>query len=101
MSEKQFSGKVKYVATKDECWTNGKMKWWITKIHDEFKDRSEIRTIIGNLSSIKKDDDKIIVEDSNTSLTLNFPIQIWITYMASSKSSTLVYVTLQTSAITT
>jgi hypothetical protein len=29
----------------------------------EFKYRSEIRKIIGNLSSIKRDDDKVIVKD--------------------------------------
>jgi hypothetical protein len=33
------------------------------KGNDEFKDRSEIKTIIGKKSSINKDGDKIIVED--------------------------------------
>jgi hypothetical protein len=32
----------------------------------EFKYKSEIRRIIGNLSSIKRDDDKVIVKDGRS-----------------------------------
>ncbi len=55
------------VAIEDECWADGTKKWWISKIHDEFKYISEIKTIIGNLSTIKKDDDKVIIEDGRSS----------------------------------
>jgi hypothetical protein len=44
-----------------------KWKKKFTRIHDEFKDRSEIKIIIENLSSIKRDDERFIVEDGRSS----------------------------------
>jgi hypothetical protein len=66
LSEKESNGKVKGVAIEDDCWANGKKKCWIIRIHDEFKYKSEIKTIIRNLSVIKRDDDKVIVEDGES-----------------------------------
>jgi hypothetical protein len=66
LSKKKSSGKMKCVATKNHYWSNGKRKWWITKICDEFKYINEIRTIIGDLSSIKRNYDKVIVENGRS-----------------------------------
>jgi hypothetical protein len=43
-----------------------KWKKKIIRIHNEFKDRSEIKIITRNLSSIKRDDEKVIVEDGRS-----------------------------------
>jgi hypothetical protein len=40
---------------------------WIKKVMIiKICNRSEIRTITGNLSSVKRDDDKVIVEDGKS-----------------------------------
>jgi hypothetical protein len=52
---------------KNHYWSNGERKWWITIICDEFKDRNEIRTIIRDLSLIKRNYDKVIIENGRSS----------------------------------
>ncbi len=54
----------KCIATKDHCWINGKKNG---EIRDKFKDGSEIRTITKYLSSIKKNNDKIIIKNGRSS----------------------------------
>jgi hypothetical protein len=56
-----------FIAIEDQHWTNGERWCGIIRVYDGFKDRSEIGTIIKNLSLIKRNDDLVINENGRSS----------------------------------